>query len=237
MKILKTEEHSGGLNTGDQVGQVEVRVQALEGLAQNIAGPKTSPAPGLPEGFDSNAVAHLAWQLGQVKSYFEGRLRTSGQNMNALMAQLQEEDLRPRGVNPMDRGYYPDRGEWAPRGPFGGYFFKPLQVSDAAPSNPFIPPQRNRPDGFHHETHRSDGVSDHRVSTHDGMPPTRNRDPNADFRHCRGIGLRIFYDKGKFKSGAIEDFPKGEQLPKVKPTMGPLPGFALSEAPTPQCHH
>ena len=31
----------------------------------------------------------------------------------------------------------------------------------------------------------------------------------------------------------IERFPQGEKLPKIKPIMGPLRGFALSEVPTP----
>ena len=104
MRILKTEEDSRGLKTRDHVGQLEVRVQALEDLAKNTEGPKTSPAPGPLEDFDPNAVAHLARELGQVKSYFEGQIRTLGKNMDALMAQLQEEPLRPRGANPMDRG-------------------------------------------------------------------------------------------------------------------------------------
>ena len=41
-------------------------------------GPKTSPAPGPPEGFDPNAIAHLAWELGQVKTYLEGKKGHSG---------------------------------------------------------------------------------------------------------------------------------------------------------------
>ena len=49
MRILKTEEDSRGLKTRDHVGQLEVRVQALEDLAKNTEGPKTSPAPGPPE--------------------------------------------------------------------------------------------------------------------------------------------------------------------------------------------
>ena len=35
------------------------------------------------------------------------------------------------------------------------------------------------------------------------------------------------------KPGAIEHFPQGEILPKIKAIMGPLRGFAFSEAPTP----
>ena len=54
----------------------------------------------------------------QVKSYLEGQIRTLGQNMEPLMAQLREEHLRPRGASLMDRGYYPDRAKPAPRGPF-----------------------------------------------------------------------------------------------------------------------
>ena len=71
MRILKTEESSRGLKTRDQVGQTEARVQPLEDLMTKTEGRKTSPAPGAPEGFDPNAVAHLAWQLGQVKLYVE----------------------------------------------------------------------------------------------------------------------------------------------------------------------
>ena len=40
----------------------------------------------------------------QVKPYFEGQKRTLGQNMDALIAQLWEEHLRPRGASPMDQG-------------------------------------------------------------------------------------------------------------------------------------
>ena len=115
MRILKTEEDSRGLNTRDQVGQIEARVQALENVAKKTESPRTSSVPGLPEGFDPNAVAHLAREIGQVKSYFDGQIRTLGHNMDALMAQLQEQHLRPRGVNPTYRGYYPDRAEPAPR--------------------------------------------------------------------------------------------------------------------------
>ena len=100
LRILKTEEDSRGLKTRDQVGQIEARVQALEDLAKETEGPKTSPAPGPPEGFDPNAVAQLAWELGQVKSCFEGQIRTFGHNMDPLKAQLQEEHLRPKGVHP-----------------------------------------------------------------------------------------------------------------------------------------
>ena len=153
--------------------------------------------------------------------------------MDAPKAQLQEEHIRPKGANPMDLGYYPDRTEPARRGPFGGYFSEPSPVSEAGPSNPFMHPQRDRTNGFHSETHRSDGVSDHWVPTHDGVPPSGNRDPNADFRHCRGMNLKVFGDEGKFEPGAIEHFPKGEKLPKMKPIVGPLRGFAFSEAPTP----
>ena len=63
--------------------------------------------------------------------------------MDALMAQLPEEHLRPRGVYPMDRGYHPDRAEPAPRGPFRGYFSEPSRVSEAGPSNLFMHPQQN----------------------------------------------------------------------------------------------
>ena len=116
MRILKTEEDSRGLKTGDHVGQLEARIQVWEGLGKNTEGPKTSPAPGPPEGFHTKAVPHVERELVQIKLYFEGQIRTLGQNMNALMAQLREEHLRPRGVNPMDRGYYPDRAGPAPRG-------------------------------------------------------------------------------------------------------------------------
>ena len=105
MRILKTEDDSRGRKTQDQVGQMEMRVQALEDLAKRTEGPKTSCAPGPPKGFDKNAVTHLARELGQASSYFEAPIRTLGHNMNTLMAQLQEEHLRPRGVNPMDGGY------------------------------------------------------------------------------------------------------------------------------------
>ena len=210
-----------------------MRVQALENLTKNTEGPKTSQPPGPPEGLDQNAVAHLEGELVQVKTYFEGQMRTLGHNMDALMAQLRQEHLRPRGVSPMDRRYYPDRAERAPRGPFGGYGPEPSRVSEAGPSNPFLYPQRDRPDGLHYERPRYDGVSDHQVPTHDGMPPRGNRDPNADFRHCRGMDLRFFDDEGKFEPGAIEHFPRGKKLPKIKPIMGPLGGFAFSEAPTP----
>ena len=101
LRILKTDENSSGLKSRDQVGQIEARVRALEDLAKKTEGPKTSAAPGPPEGFDRNAVAHLAWELGKVKSYFEGQIRTLGHTMDALKAQLQEEHLRPKGLNPM----------------------------------------------------------------------------------------------------------------------------------------
>ena len=65
------------------------------------------------------------------------------------------------------------------------------------------------------------------------MPPRGNRDPNADFRHCRGIDLSILYYEGKFEPGAIEHFPQGKELSKIKAIMGPLRGFAFSEAPMP----
>ena len=152
LRILKTEEDPRGLKGPDQVGQIEARVQALEDLTSKTEGPKTSPAPGPPEGFDPNAVAHLAWELGQVKFYSEGQIRTLRHNMDALKAQPQEEHLRPKGVNPMDRSYYPDGAEPGPRGPFGGYFSEPSRVSEAGPSNPFMYPQPDRPDAFHYET-------------------------------------------------------------------------------------
>ena len=233
MRILETEEDSGGLKTRDQVGQIEARLQVLEDLAKKTEGPKTSPAPGPPEGFDPNAVAHVAWELVQVKLYFEGQIRTLGHNMDALKAQLQKEHLRPIGANPMDSGYYPDRAEPAPRGTFAGYFSEPSRVSEAGPGNPLMHPQRDRPYGLHYETPRCDGVSDYRVPTHDGMPLRGNRDSNADFRHCPGVDLRLFDDGGKFEPGAIEHFPQGEKLPKVKPIIGLLRGFAFSDAPTP----
>ena len=65
------------------------------------------------------------------------------------------------------------------------------------------------------------------------MPPRGNRDPNANFRHCRGIDLRFVDDEGKLEPGAIEHFTKGERLPKIKLSMGPLRGYAFSETPTP----
>ena len=233
MRILKTEEDSRGLKTLDHLGQIEARVQALEDLAKKTEGPKTSPAPGPPEGFDRNAIAHLERELLQVKSYFEGQISTLGQNMDAVMAGLREEHLRPRRVSPMDRRNDPDRPETAPRGPFGGCVPKPSRASQAGPSNPFLYPRRDRPDGRHYETPRYDGVSDHWVPTHDGMPPRGTRDPNADYRHCRGMDLRCFDDEGKLEPGAIEHFPQGEELPKIEPIMGLLRGFAFSEAPTP----
>ena len=174
VRILKTEEDSRGLKTLDHVGQIETRVQALQDLAKKTEGPKTSPAQRPPEGFVRNAVAHPEGELVQVKSYFEGQIRTLAQNMDALMAQMREEHLRPRGVSPMDRGYYPDRAKPAPGGPFGGYGPEPSRLSEAGPSNLFLYPQRDRPDGLHYETPRYDGVSDHRVPTHDGMPPREN---------------------------------------------------------------
>ena len=174
LRMLKTEEDSEGLKTRDQVGQREARVQALQDLAKKTEGPETSPAPGPPEDVDPHAIAHLPWELGQVKSYFDEQIRTLGHNMDALMAQQQEENLKPKGVNPMDRGCYPDRSEPAPRGPFGGYFPEPSRVSEAGPSNPLMHPQRDSPDGLHYETPRYEGVSDHRVPTHDGMPPRGN---------------------------------------------------------------
>ena len=147
--------------------------------------------------------------------------------MDALMAQLQEEHLRPWGANPIDRGYYPDRAESAPRGPFGGYFSEPSRVSEVGPSHLFMHPQRDRPDDFHYEAHRSDGVSDHLVSAHDGMPPRRKRDPNADLRHCRGIDLTFFDDDRKVEPAAIQHFRQGKKVPKIKPITGPLRGFAF----------
>ena len=184
MGILKTEEDSIGLKIRDQVGQIEARVRALEDLAKKTEGQRTSPAPGLPEGFDQNAVAHLEGELVQVKPYFEGHIRLLGQNMDALMAQLRKEHLRTRGVSSMDRGYYPDRAEPAPGGPFGGYGPVPSRVSEAGPSNPFLYPHWDRPGGLPYETSRYDGVSDHQAPTHDGMRLRGNRDPSADFRHC-----------------------------------------------------
>ena len=56
----------------------------------------------------------------------------------------------------MGRGHYPDRAEPAPRGPFEGYFPEPSRESKAGPSNPFLYPQRDRPDGLHYETPRCD---------------------------------------------------------------------------------
>ena len=88
----------------------------------------------------------------QVKSYFQGQIRTLGQNMDVLMAQLREEHLRPRGLNHMDRGYYPDTAEPALRGSFGGCFPEPSRVSEAGPSNPVLYPQQDRPDSLHSET-------------------------------------------------------------------------------------
>ena len=126
LRILKAEEDSRGLKTRNQVSQIEARVQALEDLAKKTEGPKTSTAPGPPQGFDPNAVAHLAWELGQVKSYFERQIWTPGHNMDALKAQLQEEHLRSKRVTPMDRGCYPDRSEMAPQGPFGRVFPRTL---------------------------------------------------------------------------------------------------------------
>ena len=104
LRILKTKEDSRGLKTRDQVGQIEARVRALENLAKKSEGPKTSSASGPPEGLDPNAVAHLAWELGQVKLYFEGQIRTLRHKMDALKAQLQQEHLRPKEGNLMDRG-------------------------------------------------------------------------------------------------------------------------------------
>ena len=153
--------------------------------------------------------------------------------MDALKVQLQEEHLRPKGVNPMDRGYYPDRSDTAPRGPFRGYGPEPSRVFEAGPSNPFMHRQRDEPDGLHYETPRFDGVSDHRVPTHDGMPPRGNRDHNADFRHCQGIDLRFFDEEGKFEPRAMQHVPQAEKLLRIKRNMGPLRGFAFSEAPTP----
>ena len=60
LRILKAEEDSRGLKTRDQVGQLEARGKDLEDLAKKTEGRKTSPAPGLPEGFNTNAVAYLA---------------------------------------------------------------------------------------------------------------------------------------------------------------------------------
>ena len=72
-----------------------------------------------------------------------------------------------------------------------------------------------------------------RIPTHDGMPPRGNRDPNNAFRCCRGINHSFFDDHGTFEPGVIEHFPKGKKLPKIKPSIGPLRGFAFSEAPSP----
>ena len=70
------------------------------------------------------------------------------------------------------------------------------------------------------------------MPTQDGTPPRGNRDPNADFGHCRGVALRFFDDEGDFDPGAIEHFPQGKKLPKIKPILGPLRGFASSESCT-----
>ena len=186
VRILKTEDDPRGLKTLDHVGHIEAPLQALEDPARTTEGPRTSPAPGPPESLDRNAVAYLEREVGQVESYFEGKIRTLGHNMDTLMAQLQEEHLEPRGVNPMDRGYYPYRAEPAHGGLFGGYFSEPPRVSGAGPSNPFMHPQRDRPDGFHCETHLSDGVSDHRV------PPRGNRDPKCRFQALSRNRSQVF---------------------------------------------
>ena len=171
MRILKSEQFSRRLKTRDRVGQLEVQVEALEGLSQNTEGSMTCHAQWPPEGFDPNAVRHLARELGQVKSYFEGQIRTVGHNMDTLMARMQEEHLRPRGANPMRT--------------FWGIFLGTLTGVRGRTKHPFMHPQLVRPDDFLYETHRSSGVSDHRVPTNDGMPPRGNQDPNADFRDCR----------------------------------------------------
>ena len=59
------------------------------------------------------------------------------------------------------------------------------------------------------------------------MAPRKNRDPNADSRHCRGIDIRFFDEEGKFEPWGMEYFPQGETLPKMKPILGPLRGFVL----------
>ena len=185
LRILKTREDSRGLKTRDQVGQKEARVHALEDLAQKTEDPQTSPA------FDPNAVAHVASELGQVKSYFEGEIRTLRHNMDALKALLQEEHLRPKEVNPMDQGCHPDRSEPAPRRPFGSCFPTHSRMSEAGPGKPFMHPQRDGPDGLHYETPRYDGVSNHWVPIHDGTPARGNRDPNADFSIVGELILRF----------------------------------------------
>ena len=48
----------------------------------------------------------------------------------------------------------------------------------------------------------------------------------------RGIDLRFFNDEGTFETAANQSFHEGKKLPKIKPIMGPLKGFAVSEAPT-----
>ena len=172
MRIQKSESVEIPRDHADQLG---VRVQALENMAKRKEGPSTSLAPGLAEGFDPNAVAQLPKELGQVKSYLKGQIRTLGQNMDALMDQLQEEHLRSMRGNPMDRGYYPEEAEPARRGPFRGYVTEPPRVPETGPNNPFMRPQRDWHGGPHYETHGCDGIgSDHRVPTHDGMPPRGN---------------------------------------------------------------
>ena len=77
---------------------------------------------------------------------------------------------------------------------------------------------------------RIDLMESQTIGYHRGETETQN----ADFSHCRGIDLRFFDDEGKFEPGAIEHFPKGEKLPNIKPSMGPLRGFVFSEASMPQ---
>ena len=205
----------------------------MEDLAQKTEALRTSSAPGPPEGFDPNAVAHLARELGQVKSYFEGQISTLGPHMEALMAQLQEEHFRPRELTPRTEVITLTEQNRPCEDLSEGIPPNPQKVSEAGPSNPFMHQQRDQPDGSNYETQRSDGVSDHRVPPHDGMPPRGNLDRNANFRHCRGTDRRFFYDQGKFEPGAVEHFPQGKKLPRIKVIIRPLRGFVFSEAPTP----
>ena len=120
------------------------------------------------------------------------------------MAQLREEHLRPRGVRPMDRGYYPDRAEPAPRGPFGGYFPEPSGESETGPSNPFLHPQR---DGLMVSLMRRRDTMESQTIGYQLMMACHRGEPHCRFQALSGIDLRFFDDEGKFEPGAIEHFP------------------------------
>ena len=219
MRILKTEKESRGLKTGDHVAQIEARVQALEDQAKKTEGLKTSPAPRPPEDFYPNAVAHLERELVRVKWYFEGQISTLGQNMDALMAQLWEEHLRPRGVNPMEDLL----GDTSPN-PHG--CSRQGQATSSCINNEtdLVISIMRRLDTMKSQTigYRP-MMACHRGETETPMPITG----------IVGEPISFFFSRVSLNPGQLNISPSAKNCPETKPIMGPLRGFAFSEAPTP----